>query len=168
MRSLKSIKLKAAFLLTVFTVNTLVSFACSVGLDMGFNTSHHSNEKKAKIHSHGHKHAHGIASDGKHSHSAHSHATAHKHSHDLASGLQKNQDQKDNCCTEKSVELQKQDKSANHSSNPVIKIPVLVPFLAAFCGYEMEAELSPILHNLFIPQYYPPPDKRIIIQSFQI
>ena len=167
MRSPKSIKFKAALLLTVFTVNTLVSFACSVGIDMGFNKGHHADEKKTKGHSHDHKHAHGEASEGKHSNKTHSHAIAHKHSNDLASGDEKNQKQKD-CCNEKSVELQKHDKSANHSSNPVIKVPVLVPFLAAFFGFEIKAELSPVLHKLFIPQYYPPPDKRIIIQSFQI
>lgn len=167
MRSPKSIKLKAAFLLTVFTFNILVSFACSVGIKMGFNNSHHIDERKKKSHSHSHKHAHGEASKGKHSHGGHSHATAHKHSNDLATGDQKDHGQKD-CCNEKSVELQKHDKSANHSSNPVIKVPVLVPFLAAFSGLEMKAELSPVLHKLFIPQYYPPPDKRVIIQSFQI
>ena len=166
MRSLQSIKLKAAFLLTVFTVNTLVSFACSVGIKMGFNNSHHVDEKKKQSHSHSHKHGPDV-SKGKHSHSVHSHATAHKHSNDLATGDQKNPGQKD-CCNEKSVELQKHDKSANYSSNPIIKVPVLVPFLAAFYGLEIRAELSPVLYKLFIPQYYPPPDKRIIIQSFQI
>ena len=168
MRSLKSIKLKAAFLLTVFTLNTLVSFGCSVGLDMGFNKSHHADEKKTRGHSHGLKHAHGEALKSKVSHSTHSHSTPHKHSHDVASGSEKNQDQKDNCCNEKSVELQKQDKSANHSSSPVIKIPVLVSFLYVFSGLETKVELSPLLNKLFIPEYYPPPDKRIIIQSFQI
>jgi hypothetical protein len=46
MRSRKSIKLKAALLLTVFALNTQVSFACSVGFDMRFNNNHHANEKK--------------------------------------------------------------------------------------------------------------------------
>jgi hypothetical protein len=156
MRSRKFIKFKAAFLLTVFTLNTLISFACSVGIDMGFNHNHHADENKSHSHS------------GKHSDSSHSHATAHKHSHDIASGDQRDTGQKDNCCNEKSVELQKLDKSANHSSNPVIKVPVLVAFLATLSGLEMKAELSPILNKTFIPQYYPPPDKRIIIQSFQI
>ena len=147
----------------VFTLNTLVSFACSVGLNMGFNSNHHVNEKKNAGHSHSHKHAHDKALKGKHSHAA-----VHKHSHDLASGDHKDSGQKDNCCNEKSVELQKVDKSANHSSNPVIKIPVLVSFLAVFSGLEVRAELLPLLPRSFIQQYYPPPDKRIIIQSFQI
>ena len=161
MRSLKSIKYKAAFLLTVFTLNTFISFACSVGIDMGFNSSHHPGEKNVKTkqsHSHSSTHAHG----------SHSHATPHKHSTPSASINDKDPVQKDNCCNTKAVELQKQDKSADHSSNPVIKVPVFVSLLAALAGFEIKAELSTLLNKTFIPQYYPPPDRRIIIQSFQI
>jgi hypothetical protein len=158
MRSLKSIKYKAAFLLTVFTLNTVISFACSVGLDMGFNSSHHSHEKRAKRHSHGAKHTHG----------SHSHTNAHKHSAPPVAIKEKGSDQKDNCCNTKAVELQKLDKSSDHASAPVIKVPVLISLLTAFAGLEIRAESSVILSKTFIPQYYPPPDKRIIIQSFQI
>lgn len=41
MKRNKSIKLKAAILLIVFVLNTILGFACSVGLDMGFNHHHH-------------------------------------------------------------------------------------------------------------------------------
>lgn len=36
MKSTISIKIKAAFLLVVFALNTVVGFACSLGVDMGF------------------------------------------------------------------------------------------------------------------------------------
>ena len=35
MRPIKSIQLKAAFLLLVFAFNTVLAFACSVGLNYG-------------------------------------------------------------------------------------------------------------------------------------
>lgn len=56
-----SIQLKAGFLLLVFTLNTIVGFACSMGMDMGFNTPHHKdNGKEASVHIHpdGTKHQH--------------------------------------------------------------------------------------------------------------
>ena len=41
MKSPASIKLKAAFALIVFSLNTVVGFACFAGLDMGYNSTHH-------------------------------------------------------------------------------------------------------------------------------
>ncbi len=158
MKSRKFIKLKAAFLLTVFTLNTLICFACSVGIDMGFNHDHHADQHKHTSHSH----------SGKHMHGSHSGATAHNQSDDITGNGHEYPGQKDNCCDEKSVGLQKLDKRSNHSFNPAIKVPVLVAFLSTFSAPERKAGLSPLLNKAFIPQYYPPPDKRIIIQSFQI
>lgn len=160
----KSIKLKAAILLMVFAVNTMIFFACFVGIAMGFNRTHHADEQKRTSH------------DGKQLHESTTHATAHKHSgvkshnhsSDLAGDDQKHPVQKDNCCNDISVELQKLDKSANHSSNPVIKVPFFIAFLTTFSGLELRGPLSPLSNKAIIPQYYPPPDKRIIIQSFQI
>ena len=40
MRPTKSIQLKAAFLLLVFAFNTVLAFACSLGLKMGYNNRH--------------------------------------------------------------------------------------------------------------------------------
>jgi hypothetical protein len=158
MKSPKSIQFKAAFLLTVFALNTLVSFACSVGLDMGFNSNHHAGENNKKPHAHSKKHSHG--SDA--------HSKSHKHSTDRAGVNNEKSPEKDNCCKDKAVELQKADKSLNHSGSPVVKVPVLLALIVAFSGLEVRAELSTLLYKSFIPQYYPPPDKRIIIQSFQI
>ena len=42
------IQLKAALLLLVFGLNTIIGFACAVGVDMGFNTSHHHNNGTAE------------------------------------------------------------------------------------------------------------------------
>ena len=55
-----SIQLKAALLLVVFGLNTLVGFACAIGIDMRFNTTHHHNEEATEVHVHGNgeKHEH--------------------------------------------------------------------------------------------------------------
>lgn len=62
MKSSTSIKLKAAFLLVVFATNTIVGFACSLGLDMGYNSKHHgedaATEAVVHIHKDGKKHIH--------------------------------------------------------------------------------------------------------------
>ena len=50
-RQLKN-KLRAVALLTVFSLNTLAGFACSIGVDMGYNSHHH--EHGEMHHNHGH------------------------------------------------------------------------------------------------------------------
>lgn len=92
-----SIQIKAAFLLTVFTMNTVVGFACSIGLNMGFNSNHHPDEKGKEavihVHANGNKHVHqketSTNSRNKSHHNnkiatetvVHDHANGKKHSH---------------------------------------------------------------------------------------
>ena len=69
MTSRQKNKLRAFFLLAVFSLNTVMGFACSLGVDMGYNSEHHAHEKhnSLKLHSHpsGHKHEHtGLAISG--------------------------------------------------------------------------------------------------------
>lgn len=52
MKRSRTIQLKAIFLLAVFTLNTLVGFACAVGLDMGFNSKHHHHKEGTVVHHH--------------------------------------------------------------------------------------------------------------------
>ena len=68
------IQLKAAFLLIVFSMNMIIGFACAIGIDMWFNTSHH---EETEI-------------------------TAHEgsHHHDEADKHHKSKDGKDNCCND--------------------------------------------------------------------
>ena len=48
-----SIKIKATLLITVFSLNTVMGFACSMGIDMGYNKSHHSEEAtEVSVHFH--------------------------------------------------------------------------------------------------------------------
>ena len=70
MKRSRSIQIKAALLLLVFSLNTVIGFACAVGVDMGFNTPHHQDEvatKEVHVHSDGKKHEHHKKAD-KHQH----------------------------------------------------------------------------------------------------
>ena len=150
----KSIQLKAAFLLTVFALNTVVAFACSLGVDMGF-IKHHHDENEERV---GAKHAHHHSTPNHHEHNAG--IAAHHH--------EKNEPSKDGCCNDKAIQFQQVDKSLRNTTNLLIKAPVFVAFMSAFYGVEMKNPPLILTHAVIIPQYYPPPDIRITIQSFQI
>ena len=150
----KSIQLKAAFLLTVFALNTVVAFACSLGVDMGFNKHHHDENEEPVVAKHSHQHS-----------------TPHHHEHNTgiaAHHHEKSEPGKDGCCNDKAIQFQQVDKSLRNTTNLLIKAPVFVAFMSAFYGVEMKNPLLALAHTVIIPQYYPPPDIRITIQSFQI
>ena len=160
-----SIKLKAAFLLAVFALNTVVGFACSVGVDMGFNSKHHdeneATEAVVHIHKDGKKHIHHEKKE------SHHHDKAHKHSG--ASHHQKPDKKEGNCCTDDVKQFQDLDKSVPHSLNIVHPV-----FLTAFVSSYYNISLLPytdVVKDIkpFVRSYHPPiPDMRIAIQSFQI
>jgi len=164
-------------MLVVFSLNTLVGFACSVGLRMGSNAPHHGTEEgEVHIHKDGKKHVHQTAAKQKH-HSkeegkVHIHKDGKKHvhqpvaeknHHDQGSAAPK----EDGCCKEKVVKLQTADKNFQFAktsiSAPVYILPgkylVPVPFKA----------VHPDLQEYIACHFHPPPrDIRIDIQSFQI
>lgn len=149
-----SIKLKAAFLLAVFALNTVVGFACSVGLDMGFNSHHHDDDEATEVSVH-------IDADGKkHEH----HNETHKHHHE-----EKNTSKKDNCCNDKVTKFEQLDKSVPHSLNIVHPI-FFTSFLSAFYNVHLLHRSDVVIDNKhFVRSYHPPiSDIRIAIQSFQI
>ncbi|MBK8610362.1 MAG: hypothetical protein IPL84_10580 [Chitinophagaceae bacterium] len=144
-----SIQLKAALLLVVFALNTLVGFACAVGVDMSFNTSHHEDEETA------------IA--------VHVHAGGKKHHHEEAEHKHKHNDKKDDCCSDKVVKLSQADKAVPQAAKIVSPV-----FFTAFVAVYYNIDISyPSKVNTFNKYYvrghHPPiPDIRIAIQSFQI
>lgn len=78
MKIKRSIQFKAAFLMIVFSLNTIIDFACAVGMDMRFNSTHHDEMTiEASIHVH---------ANGK-SHNHHNEVTKH---HDKASKITTN------------------------------------------------------------------------------
>ncbi len=161
-----TIKLKAAFLLMVFALNTIVGFACAVGVNMGFNSKHHHDKEEATegvVH---------VRKDGsKHVHHEKTESDNHdkSHRHDEASNQHKSGGDKDNCCNDKVKNFQQLDKSVPTSVN-VIHPVFFTAFLASYYNINILPH-SDIVKDIkpFVRSYHPPiPDIRIAIQSFQI
>jgi hypothetical protein len=162
MNRTKSIKIKAALLALIFGLNPVIGFACSIKIDMGFNSGHHGHdEKEAVVHIHkdGKKHIHYEKKQG--------HNKPHSHGGDKKDHSQKEK-QKDNCCTDQVKKFEELDKSLPQS------LTIIHPdFFIAFFDVYYNADLPPndIVRNIkqFVRSYHPPiPDIRIAIQSFQI
>ena len=156
-------KIKALFLLSVFSLNTVVGFACSVGLDMGFNSKHHdeqeSTEPVVHIHAEGKKHIH-YEKKEKHNHGK-------SHRHDKADD-QKSKKGDDNCCNDQVLKFEQLDKSIPYSLH-IVHPTFLITSFDVF----NDTDLSDpgIVKNIkqFVRSYHPPISNiRIEIQSFQI
>lgn len=149
MRRSISIQLKAALLLVIFGLNTVVGFACTIGIDMGFNTSHHDDEEAPEVHVH---------ADGKKHH--HEKPT---HSHD-----DKHKEEKGGCCNDSVIKFSQADKSVPQTNifSPVFFTAFLATYYAIDISYPSQVTGST---KYFVRSYHPPiPDIRISIQSFQI
>jgi hypothetical protein len=169
-----SIKLKALFLLVVFATNTAVGFACAIGMDMGFNTSHHTEtEEPAEVHVHadGKKHVHEKETSEV---TTHVHQDGSNHQHDNEPAKQVPDDgsnlfSKDDggCCTNEVQAFQNLDK--NVTVNTGINVPVFVAILSIYLDIDFSAAIKDFPVNYKARFYYPPPpDIRIAIQRFQI
>ena len=136
----------------VFSLNTFVGFACSIGVDMGFNTSHHKGDAaKPTVHVHkdGKKHVHKPETGKKHSH---------KHKETAS--------KKDDCCKEKVVKLQISDKALTHAQ-ATIHIPVYI--INSSFQFSAFNTVKGFPQKYIAYQFHPPPfDIRIAIKSFQI
>jgi hypothetical protein len=147
-----SIHLKAAFLLIVFSLNTVIGFACAMGLDMGFNHKHPHDADNTTIQSNSHQH-------GK----SHQHNEADNDHH-------KSKEGKDNCCNNSILKFTQVDKSLPQASN----IPVNPLFFTAFVSsyYDIDVLLTSQPSGrikYFVRSYHPPiTDICIAIQSFRI
>jgi hypothetical protein len=156
MKKIKPIQLKAAFLLMVFSLNTIIGFACAVGLDMGFNSHHHEQEvAEAPVHVHasGEEHHHNNKAKEHHDENVKDH-----HAND-----------KDNCCNDEVMKFQQVDKNVATSFsliNPVF----FTSFLASVYNIDILSSNNRISDiKYFVRRHQPPiPDIRIAIQSFQI
>lgn len=167
-----TIKLKAAFLLIIFAFNTIVGFACAMGADMEFNTTHHHDEEKEdSVHPHanGEKHHHDEEADNdlgdinlnveKHQHNN----NVSKLHHDSKEGSEK-----DDCCNDKVIKLQNLDKRINQNSKAAFNAPVFTAILNNFFGLVILNYNKTSPQKIRIPFFYPPPDILISIQRFQI
>ena len=147
------IQLKAAFLLVVFALNTVVGFACVVGVDMGFNTAHHHDEEATEVSVH-----------------VHANGKKHQHHHEANNDHQDKKDtsKKDDCCNDKVIKFQNLDKSLSQNSNVAINAPVFVAILSSFFGLDIFKPAQVIPEKYFEFFHPPPPDILIVIQRFQI
>lgn len=153
MNNKTSIKLKAALLIIVFTMNTVVGFACEVGVGMGFNGTHHydgidATEKSVHLHADGKKHVHEEKKAQHHS---------------------DKDSEKDGCCNDSVSKFQDLDKNLSINTIGTIHLPVLIAVVPnyfnnnTFKYNEVFAQTRSL--RFFHP---PPPDIRILFQSFQI
>jgi hypothetical protein len=173
----RSIQFKAAFLLVVFSLNTLVGFACSVGLKMGSGNSHHGNQTEGEVHIHkdGKKHVHKPVAKNNHDKEeskVHIHKDGKKHVHQPVT--EKNHhDQgsadpkKDDCCKEKVVKIQTADKSF-HFAKTSISAPIYIVAGNYIAPVTFKA-VQPDLQEYIACHFHPPPRNiRVDIQSFQL
>ena len=157
MKKIKSIQLKAAFLLIVFSLNTIIGFACAVGMDMGFNSNRHEEEVTnipVNVHAVGNQHQ----------------PNEFKNHHEEAGNqLQKKTNDGDNCCHGKVMQIAHQDKVIVASislTNPTF----FTAFISSFYDIEILLSTESDSHIKYFVQRHHPPirDIRIAIQSFQI
>ena len=160
MKRTASIKIKAAFLLIVLALNTVVGFACAMGVHMGFNAPHHEEENAGSVtvhvHANGKKHHH-TASSNRHNNNE----TTHKHN--------KKKGEKEGCCNDEVLKFQNLDKQVNQNAKISIVAPVLTSYIAAFWGIDLVTLLTDPPQKLRVRFFYPPPpDILISIQKFQV
>jgi hypothetical protein len=162
-------KLKALALLIVFSLNTVVGFACSVGLDMGFNNGHHHKEASKNNHHHEaelkslHQHSH---TDSK----GHHHEQLVADHHCLKTSRHTPKNEKDNCCKDEVIKFAKADKQTTRSIEPHVPAFILAVIVPSYPSFEIIASGIHKPNKWYFVQCHHPPidDIRIAIQSFQI
>lgn len=159
----KLIRLKAFFLLIVFALNTMVGFACGIGIDMTFRSKDNNSKKTVKttvhVHADGKKHIH--------------HEKAGSVERDKTQGFKSDDDKKSNenkesCCTSKVTKFEQLDKLVPQfiKVHNIFYTAFISTFYAKAILYTSYIDTS---LKYFVRSHHPPiPDLRIAIQSFQI
>lgn len=151
-------KFIAAVLLVVFSLNTLIGFACSVGIDMGFNRSHHESNSNSPAKTAFNKT--GEKTVG---------CCAHQSSNDSKAAGHKSKQSDRNCCNDGVRKFERLDKSLSEGLK--IVAPIISSGLNTTDNYSCNFLVPGIRKDIrqFVRSYHPPiPNIRIAIQSFQI
>jgi hypothetical protein len=149
-----SIQLKAAALLIVFSLNTILGFACAIGIDMGYNSKHHHHDEIKNTET-----MHEDVGDKQHQHQHEN-----KHQHDLKKSTEKN-----DCCNDNAISFQKIDKALDSSLNTLVKLPAFVLLVNDFQTADIYKYAALQTHQYFVPLFHPPPpDILVLIGRFQI
>lgn len=168
MKPLRAIQYKSLFLLITFSLNTVVGFACSLGVDMGFNSDHqlHDSEQHHEHADADHHHEH----DGNNSHKHQQEAISNPHADDQNNTVFFTFQSEENCCKDFVVGFQNMDKMVAKGSNNIQQQAVtlssfilpLIPGLNTTKGFAQHYQIPPEEIDL------PPPDIIVFIQSFLI
>ena len=170
-----SIQFKAAFLLFVFSLSTIVGFACSVGLNMTIPDDHHKElaSHQQKSHEHGKPHEHDASADHHQNPASHHENPATHHSkqadhHKQVNNLQENTE--DDCCKDEVAKFEKSDKRTPQSFNYNLQAPFVSVISSSLCHIDAIASYIHTPSNKFFVRNHHPPiaDTRIAIQSFLI
>ena len=137
-------------------MSTLVSFACAIGVEMGYNEKHHQ-EKAVKALSHHHDNSH-----------EHSDNKAHKHSKTVDTPSEKKV--ADDCCKKEAKKFGQFDKIVSKVATDNNQQILLVAFIQTFYSFDLlkSNDLVSVKRNLYRGHHPPIPDRRIAIQSFLI
>jgi hypothetical protein len=151
-----TIRIKAIFLLVIFSLNSIMGFACSIGLNLGYNRHHHVKEQES---------SHAIANEYTSENLDHCGAVESVDTPDDAGSPAKPHD----CCKDEVLKFTLLDKSVSSS----IKIDAPTQFaldVAAiyFLAVWNSQHVSTI--HYYVQSDHPPisRDIRIAMQSFQI
>ena len=144
-----SIQLKAGFLLIIFALNTIVGFACAMGLkspDVKVKK-----EIKVHVHADGKKHHHESSSTPKDHHQK-----------------EEKKSKKNGCCNTEVLKFQNLDKSINQNTKVFA-----IPFFTAIASIYLDIEIIQFTEKhsaKFYTRYFHPPPPNILIenQRFQI
>ena len=150
------IQLNAAFLIIIFSMNTVIGFACAMGVDMGFNSKHHHDDDEeateTSVHVNGKEHFH------------HDHNEETKHHHDS-----KKDSEKGGCCNDRVIKFQNLEKNLNQNNTPVICAHVYATNLSNFWSINLFNCAKALPKQYKASVFHPPPtDILIAIQRFQI
>ncbi len=153
------IRLKAASLLIIFSLNMFIGLACVIGIDMWFNTCHHEQNEKVNPGSTSHHHDGTEIAD--HENSSHRHTESDEH--------HKSKNHRENCCNDEVIKFALVDKFVPHGFAGLNTI-FFTTLASTFYNIDTLNTFKSFANTkYFVRHYHPPiPDIRITIQSFQI
>ncbi|MEO6290659.1 MAG: hypothetical protein ABIO76_12095 [Ginsengibacter sp.] len=165
-----SIQLKAAFLIIVFSLNTVIGFACAMGVDLDFNSKHHhDNDDTALIETSvpvsGKEHKHHNEERKQH------HDEVNSHHHDEETKVQhdsKGDSEKGGCCNHEVIKFQNLEKNLNQDT-PVIYAQIFATIHSNIWRINIFNCFKILPRHYKVCVFHPPrTDILIAIQRFQI
>ena len=140
-------------------MNTVLGFACAMGVDMGYNSTHHEDvSKKVAVHVHadGKKHQHDNGPEKTH------------HTKPVVTHQdKKDASKKEDCCTGEVLQFQQLDKSLIVKAG--MDMPVWMAIITTYFGIDI-FKAVPSSSTKYIANYFHPPPThiRISIHRFQV